>query len=245
MPTEETKRELEAARVFVEANPTDKDKDDDKDPFMVAEYIDDIIKYMRSLEKRMKPNASYMDKQPYLKWTMRKELLGWLIEVHDELCPLPEILFLAVNCFDRYLSCTEVHFKELQLFGATALFIASKYESRYLLYEKHSLSKQDFVDVANGAYTVKDLLKAERLILRKLEFNLEWPGPMSFLRRISRADNYDSKTRDLSKYVLEITIMDERFVGCVPSFLSAGSYCLARFMLKKRGWVFLCPLHCW
>jgi G2/mitotic-specific cyclin 3/4 len=74
-------------------------------------------------------------------------------------------------------------------------------------------------------------------MLSMLQFELGWPGPMSFLRRISKADDYDLETRTLAKYFLEITVMDERFVGCAPSFLSAGAHCLARFMLKKGDWV--------
>jgi hypothetical protein len=36
---------------------------------------------------------------------------------------------------------------------------------------------------------------------------------------------------------LEITIMDERFVGSPASFLAAGAHCLARLMLRKGNWV--------
>jgi hypothetical protein len=91
--------------------------------------------------------------------------------------------------------------------------------------------------MVDGAYTADEVLKAERFMLSMLQFELGWPGPMSFLRRISKADDYDLETRTLSKYFLEITVMDERFVGCAPSFLSAGAHCLARFMLKKGDWV--------
>jgi G2/mitotic-specific cyclin 3/4 len=91
------------------------------------------------------------------------------------------------------------------------------------------------------------VLKAERFMLSMLQFELGWPGPMSFLRRISKADDYDLETRTLAKYFLEITVMDERFVGCAPSFLSAGAHCLARMMLKKGDWVCCCspfsPCH--
>jgi hypothetical protein len=74
-----------------------------------------------------------------------------------------------------------------------------------------------------------------------LSFELGWPGPMSFLRRISKADDYDLETRTLAKYFLEVTIMDERFVGSPPSYLAAGAHCFARLMLKKGDWVcFFC-----
>ena len=90
--------------------------------------------------------------------------------------------------------------------------------------------------VDNG-YSTEEILKAERFMLSMLQFELGWPGPMSFLRRISKADDYDLETRTLAKYFLEITIMDERFVGCTPSFTAAGAHCLARLMLRKGDWV--------
>jgi hypothetical protein len=249
VPTKNRQRKLKAAGVFVEANQASKDveSEDDSDPLMVADYVDEIFDHMRLLETKeeMKPDTSYIIEQPYIDDTMRHKLMDWLVDVHNEFRLPPETLFLAVNCFYRFLSCKKVRIKRLQLVGATALFIASKYEGRCLLHQIDPPSGKDFEDVADGAYTVKELLKAERLMLSTLEFNLQWPGPMGFLHHISRADNYDRQIRTLSKYFLEITVMDERFLDWVPSFLSAGSYCLARFMLKKGDWVCLFPLHCW
>ena len=96
---------------------------------------------------------------------------------------------------------------------------------------------QNRVYMVDGGYTVDEILKAERFMLSMLQFELGWPGPMSFLRRISKADDYDLETRTLAKYFLEVTIMDERFIGSPPSFAAAGAHCLARMMLRKGNWV--------
>ncbi|PWO29575.1 endo-polygalacturonase precursor [Pyrenophora tritici-repentis] len=197
---------------------------------MVAEYGDEIFEYMHALEEKMKPNATYMDHQAEIQWSMRSVLMDWLVQVHNRFTLLPETLFLAVNYVDRFLSCKVVSLGKLQLVGATALFVAAKYE------EINCPSVQEIVYMVDGAYTADEVLKAERFMLSMLQFELGWPGPMSFLRRISKADDYDLETRTLSKYFLEITVMDERFVGCAPSFLSAGAHCLARLMLKKGDW---------
>ncbi|KAF2028690.1 hypothetical protein EK21DRAFT_101710 [Setomelanomma holmii] len=229
--TAKTQRELDAARQFVEANRTPEDVEDEQwDTSMVAEYGDEIFEYMHTLEERMKPNASYMDHQAEIQWSMRSVLMDWLVQVHNRFTLLPETLFLAVNYVDRFLSCKVVSLGKLQLVGATALFVAAKYE------EINCPSVQEIVYMVDGAYTADEVLKAERFMLSMLQFELGWPGPMSFLRRISKADDYDLETRTLAKYFLEITVMDERFVGCAPSFLSAGAHCLARLMLKKGDW---------
>ncbi|EDU42969.1 G2/mitotic-specific cyclin [Pyrenophora tritici-repentis] len=229
--TAKTLRELEAARIFVEANRSAEDIEDEQwDTSMVAEYGDEIFEYMHALEEKMKPNATYMDHQAEIQWSMRSVLMDWLVQVHNRFTLLPETLFLAVNYVDRFLSCKVVSLGKLQLVGATALFVAAKYE------EINCPSVQEIVYMVDGAYTADEVLKAERFMLSMLQFELGWPGPMSFLRRISKADDYDLETRTLSKYFLEITVMDERFVGCAPSFLSAGAHCLARLMLKKGDW---------
>ncbi|KAL5119869.1 B-type cyclin [Pleosporales sp. CAS-2024a] len=229
--TAKTQRELDAARQFVEANRSPEDVEDEQwDTSMVAEYGDEIFEYMHALEERMKPNALYMDHQAEIQWSMRSVLMDWLVQVHNRFTLLPETLFLAVNYVDRFLSCKVVSLGKLQLVGATALFVAAKYE------EINCPSVQEIVYMVDGAYTADEVLKAERFMLSMLQFELGWPGPMSFLRRISKADDYDLETRTLAKYFLEITIMDERFVGCAPSFLSAGAHCLARMMLKKGDW---------
>ncbi|KAF2015017.1 hypothetical protein BU24DRAFT_493497 [Aaosphaeria arxii CBS 175.79] len=229
--TSKSQRELEAAREWVEANKTPEDVEDEQwDTSMVAEYGDEIFEYMHSLEERMKPNATYMEHQSEIQWSMRSVLMDWLVQVHNRFTLLPETLFLAVNYVDRFLSAKVVSLGKLQLVGATALFVAAKYE------EINCPSVQEIVYMVDGAYTADEVLKAERFMLSMLQFELGWPGPMSFLRRISKADDYDLETRTLAKYFLEITIMDERFVGCSPSFLAAGAHCLARFMLKKGDW---------
>jgi len=230
--TAKTQRELDAARQFVEENRAPEDVEDEQwDTSMVAEYGDEIFSYMHELEERMKPNALYMDHQAEIQWSMRSVLMDWLVQVHNRFTLLPETLFLAVNYVDRFLSCKVVSLGKLQLVGATALFVAAKYE------EINCPSVQEIVYMVDGAYTADEVLKAERFMLSMLQFELGWPGPMSFLRRISKADDYDLETRTLAKYFLEITVMDERFVGCAPSFLSAGAHCLARMMLKKGDWV--------
>jgi hypothetical protein len=179
----------------------------------------------------MLPNPHYMDIQTEIKWSMRSILMEWLIQVHQRFGLLPETLFLAVNYIDRFLSVKVVSLGKLQLVGATAIFLAAKYE------EINCPSIQEIEYMVNRGYEGEEILKAERFMLSMLQFDLGWPGPMSFLRRISKADDYDLETRTVAKYFLEATILDERFVGCPASFLAAGAHCLARLMLRKGDWV--------
>ncbi|KAK0639028.1 cyclin-like protein [Cercophora newfieldiana] len=224
-------RELEMAKVIVMQNQSEEEVEEEAwDVSMVAEYGDEIFTYMRQLESSMIPNPYYMDIQTEIQWSMRSVLMDWLVQVHHRFGLLPETLFLTVNYIDRFLSVKIVSLNKLQLVGATAIFVAAKYE------EINCPSVQEIVYMVDSGYTVEEILKAERFMLSMLQFELGWPGPMSFLRRISKADDYDLETRTLAKYFLEVTIMDERFVGSPPSYLAAGAHCLSRLMLKKGDW---------
>lgn len=179
----------------------------------------------------MVPNPNYMDHQPEIQWSMRSILIDWIVQVHDRFGLLPETLFLTCNYIDRFLSSKVVSINKLQLVGVTALFVAAKYE------ETQCPSVHEMAYMVDQGYTIDEILAAERFMLSMLQFELGWPGPMSFLRRVSKADDYDLETRTLAKYFLEVTIMDERFVGSPPSFLAAGAHYLARSMLQKGDWV--------
>ncbi|KAI8714310.1 hypothetical protein NCS52_01150700 [Fusarium sp. LHS14.1] len=229
--TARVQRELEEAREEVERNRTDDEIEEELwDVSMVAEYGEEIFEYMRELEMKMLPDPHYMDIQTEIQWSMRSVLMDWLVQVHTRFCLLPETLFLTVNYIDRFLSSKIVSIGKLQLVGATAIFVAAKYE------EINSPSLDEIVYMVDNGYSAEEVLKAERFMLSMLSFELGWPGPMSFLRRVSKADDYDLDTRTLAKYFLELTIMDERFVATPPSFLAAGAHCLSRLILKKGDW---------
>ncbi|KAL7931124.1 cyclin-like protein [Trichoderma chlorosporum] len=224
-------RELDEARIEVEQTITPEEVDEEMwDVSMVAEYGEEIFEYLREMEAKMLPNPHYMETQTEIQWSMRTVLMDWLVQVHHRFNLLPETLFLTVNYIDRFLSCKIVSIGKLQLVGATAILVASKYE------EINCPSLDEIVYMVDGGYTTEDILKAERFMLSMLGFELGWPGPMSFLRRVSKADDYDLDTRTLAKYFLELTIMDERFVASPPSFLAAGAHCLSRLILNKGEW---------
>ncbi|WPG99586.1 A/B/D/E cyclin [Acrodontium crateriforme] len=208
----------------------DLDEEDMDDPLMVAEYVHEIFEYMQQLEISTLPNPDYMDNQGELEWKMRGILVDWLLEVHTRFRLLPETLFLAVNIIDRFLSTKVVQLDRLQLVGVTAMFIASKYE------EVLSPHVQNFVHVADDGFSESEILSAERFVLQALDYDLSYPNPMNFLRRISKADNYDIQTRTLGKYLLEIGCLDHRFLQYPPSHVAAAAMYLARNVLDRGPW---------
>lgn len=208
----------------------DLDKFDLDDPLMVCEYVNDIFEYFSRLEISTLPDPKYLEWQKGLKPKMRSILVDWIVEVHLRFRLLPETLFLAINIMDRFMSKETVQVDKLQLLATGSLFIAAKYE------EVYSPSVKNYSYVTDGGYTEEDILNAERYILQVLEFDLSYPNPMNFLRRISKADDYDIETRTVGKYLLEISIMDHRFIGIKPSLCAAAAMYLSRRMLGRSPW---------
>ncbi|KAF8474741.1 cyclin-like protein [Kalaharituber pfeilii] len=204
--------------------------DDDDDPLMVAEYATEIFEYLRSLEDSTMPNPDYMDAQEGLHWEQRGILVDWLIEVHTKFHLLPETLYLAINIIDRFLSIKVVMIDRLQLVGITAMFIAAKYEEVFSPHIGH------FRYLADDTFTVEEILRAERFILQTLDYNLSYPNPMNFLRRISKATDYDQDTRTVAKYLMEISLVDHRLMEYLPSHVAAAAMYLSRMILKRGPW---------
>jgi G2/mitotic-specific cyclin 2 len=211
----------------------DLDSEDLDDPLMAAEYATEIFEYLRDLECESVPNPEYMTHQDDLEWKTRGILIDWLIEVHTRFHLLPETLFLAINIIDRFLSEKVCQLDRLQLVGITAMFIASKYE------EVLSPHVGNFVHVADDGFSEAEILSAERFILSTLNFNLSYPNPMNFLRRISKADNYDIQSRTIGKYLMEISLVDHRFMAYRPSHVAAAAMYLSRMILDRGEWVSL------
>ncbi|KAK4052706.1 G2/mitotic-specific cyclin [Microbotryomycetes sp. JL201] len=208
----------------------DLDEGDEDDPMMVSAYVVEVYEYLRELELTTMPDPDYMSNQGEVNWKMRGILIDWLIEIHTKFRLLPETIFLATNIIDRFLSKRDVSLTKFQLVGITALFIAAKYE------EVVCPSVSNFLYMTDGGYTDDEILRAERYVLGMIDFNLSYPNPIHFLRRISKADDYDIQSRTMAKYLMEMSIVDHRFMATPPSLIAAAGSWLARKVLDRGEW---------
>ncbi|KAJ7207109.1 g2/mitotic-specific cyclin cdc13 [Mycena pura] len=208
----------------------DLDADDADDPAMASEYVADIFNYLKQVELTTMPNPNYMANQTELAWKMRGILNDWLIQLHVRFRLLAETLFLCVNIIDRFLSARVVSLAKLQLVGVTCMFIAAKFE------EVVAPSVTQFLECADSSYTEAEILLAERYVLKTLDWNLSYPNPVHYLRRVSKADDYNLKARTLGKYVLEIGCLEWRLIAAPPSLLAAAALWLARIALGDENW---------
>ena len=153
------------------------------------------------------------------------------MEIHGRYRFLHETLFLCVNILDRLLSLRAVSLQKFQLVGVACLLVACKYE------ETCSPSVSEMVGLCENVYKPEEIIRAEQYVLKAVGWNLSFPGPMGWLRRGSKADEYEEKARTIAKYFLEVGCLERGLIGTPSSLTAAASLWLARLILGREEWV--------
>jgi Cyclin, N-terminal domain len=79
------------------------------------------------------------------------------------------------------------------------MFLATKEE------EIVAPSALNVLNCADSSYTEAEILQAEKYILKTLEWNMNYPNPIHFLRQVSKADEYNSDGQLDDQLCLETT----------------------------------------
>ena len=87
-----------------------------------------LIEFLNIYSQEMYILSAYMSKQPKINANMRAILVDWLVEVQENFELYHETLYLAVKIVDHYLEKNNIERDQLQLLGATAVFLACKIE---------------------------------------------------------------------------------------------------------------------
>lgn len=153
---------------------------------------------------------------------MRSLLIDWLISCHMKINLTDDTLHLSIYLTDRFLSNRAISSSKLQLVGITALFIAAKYE------EVVCPDLNSFILLAEKNYTDVEIKKAEKFMLFSLNYEIKYVNPLFFLRRVSKANNYERKTRKMAKYFLELMTLYKDFYSFKKSVLGTTAMYLAR-----------------
>ncbi|UJR35571.1 hypothetical protein I4U23_028324 [Adineta vaga] len=196
----------------------------------VDEYASEILMYLKEREHASRPKSNYMRKQTELTWDMRAILIDWLSEVADEYKLYSETLHLAVNFIDRFLSRMSVTKSKFQLIGTTALYLAAKCE------EVYPPNAAEFAYVTDNAYTKKQVLKIEDLLLQTLHFEVSTVTTHTFLLHYLKLAEVDEVTEDLARYIAELTLLDPECLQYLSSLQAAAILCLALHMCQKPPW---------
>ncbi|KAI7993076.1 hypothetical protein LOK49_LG12G00267 [Camellia lanceoleosa] len=224
VPDEEEQMEVEMEDIFEEPV-MDIDSCDAKNPLAVVDYVHDVYAYYRKMESCSGVSPSYMSQQSDINEKMRAILIDWLVEVHQKFELRDVTLFLTVNITDRFLAQQGVARKKLQLVGLVAMLLACKYE------EVLVPVVDDLLFISDKAYTRKEVLEMERLMLNTLQFHMSVPTPYVFMRRYLKAAQSNRKLELLSFFLMELCLVEYETLKFTPSFLAAAAIYTAQCTL--------------
>jgi len=193
------------------------------------EYSREVYAYLCQLETKHSIKEDFL-RGFTITSKMRSLLIDWMVSVHQQFELLPETLFLSRNILDRYLQLEgrNTERDQLQLVGVVAMLIASKIEEIYIP------AIEDFVFSTDNAYTREEITEMELKIMNTLNFNLTCPIALTFLRRFSRAGDVDVLEHSVSKYILELCLMDYGQVAIPASMSAAAALHLSLLLLEPQ-----------
>ncbi|XP_055523735.1 G2/mitotic-specific cyclin-B2-like isoform X2 [Wyeomyia smithii] len=196
---------------------------------LVPNYAFEIFEYLKDREKHF-IIPDYMTKQPYiLEWT-RAMLVDWMVDVIEQFELYHETLYLAVKIVDIYLSRAIIEKEYMQLLGATALFVASKYE------EHRPLLSNDLHYICDDAFERYDLILMEIKVLNTIGHELGIPISYRFLRRYALAGRVSLPVLTLARYILESALMYYGFIQLSDSKMACAALFIAMRMNNLPGW---------
>ncbi|KAK9880467.1 hypothetical protein WA026_011712 [Henosepilachna vigintioctopunctata] len=206
----------------------DPDEHTKNDPTAVTEYLEDIFCYLRELEKKYNVQTNYL-KNHRTTSPMRAVLVNWMADLQMSFKFCLETLHLSVSITDRYLQMDKTVGREaLQLVGVTALMVAAKYE------EVYTPVISDYEYVCDEAFSNQQILDMERKMLCKLDFFVNRPTSILFLRRYSKIAKVSSLQHNLGKYLLELALLDYSLSQVFPSHQAAAACCLSIAILNDE-----------
>ncbi|WVQ86227.1 hypothetical protein IAT38_008395 [Cryptococcus sp. DSM 104549] len=198
--------------------------------YFEEDYSEEIIGYMTSMDSATVASAELMDMQPELQWFMRSYLIDFIIEVHQQFRLRPEVLYLAMNIVDRYISKRVVYKKHYQLVGCSALWIAAKFEDAK---DKVPLV-HELAEMCCKAYDESAFIQMEGHVLSTINWQIGHPSAEAWLRVYAMGvRGEEQKVGNMARFVMEITLFHREFIGVQSSVIAAAGVLLARYICGK------------
>jgi len=109
------------------------------------------------------------------------------------------------------------------------MLIASKYEEIYAPIVK------DFVYITDNAYTKDEILHMEMKMLHSLDFEVNFTSSFRFLERFIKISKVEPILHHLSRYFLELSLVNYHMLKYSPSLLASAALYLAMKMAKLEN----------
>jgi hypothetical protein len=140
-------------------------------------------------------------------------VIDWVFQNIRSFKLLPETKFLAIQCFDRFLSKKPINRQKLQALLIACFMIAGKLE------EVYPPDLEDWIRLTAVETTTAELVKFEEIVLNTLNWKLNFPTSFTFFKAIADEiglSKEDSQWKSGYKY-LEVSVMLYSLLEYKPS----------------------------
>ncbi|XP_066438165.1 cyclin-P [Eleutherodactylus coqui] len=189
------------------------------------DYVIDIFSSM--IKQQSKHVIQAVDIPKAVTTEMRTVLVDWLVQVHEYLGLQEETLYLAMYLMNTYMKVHKIRTCFLQLLAASCLFIACKMEETLIP------EPAELCFMMEDAFSKKELLKMERKVLHRLNFQLHYTQPLYFLRLLSVTGKYPENVKYLAMYFMELTLLEADGAMIEPALLASGALSLAQLVSRE------------
>lgn len=152
----------------------------------------------------------------------RKILFDWLVDVQGEYQLSTETLHLAFNLIDRCFERTvDIPTEQIQLLGATCLFIASK------MNETTHPSTTEMAWVCDNAFSKEQFRSMEMQVLFGQQFKVRSVTPCEFVGSLCFLLDLPPAIEPTASYLIDLFMLEAESIGVASSAIAGASIILA------------------
>jgi len=159
----------------------------------------------------------------------RDVVVVWMIDKAEKFGFQPETWALSVTILDRFLHAVKAQAKYLKCIAITCLYIAAKFSEE----DQALLTAAELVDKSQCGCSASDVVRMERIIVSKLQWNIRAATPLEFIHifhamLLSTNANVFTNSRDAHSQLRALTALARQCAGCHvllrfrPSTLALG-----------------------
>jgi len=193
----------------------------------IQEYGNEIEEYEKVLEKQYSIEDCLKNHE--ITPNLRAKMVDWMVEVLTNFKCNDQTFFMSVALMDRYFKQKSPRklISELHIIGVASMFLGSKYEDilplrMEMVYEK----------IAHKKLSIEAIKSYEQDILETLDYFLQVPTPLEFLRRYLKGMEPVLKEEKqliekMALYLTKMCMHDYFFCGVSHSNIAVSSIYVA------------------
>ncbi|KAK8807090.1 hypothetical protein WA158_003849 [Blastocystis sp. Blastoise] len=177
------------------------------------------------------PDSSYASSVQYDNdfISYREQVYVWLTDFADDRKTSPSVVYMAMNYFDRVLSCKKILKDQLEIVGLLCFYLASELIERIRDHFSYDKVLQFFTNRVSS----EDIRQLLNEILSILGFRLNCSSPFYYLHEII-LENHIEELEPYAEQVLKFICKSYSSIGILPTYLAYSAYYISYYKATDK-----------